>query len=63
MACVTGEVVRPFPDRPTEGIITFSVELSALASPQFEGGRYGLRGGDECEEVEIPLVELLSRFN
>ncbi|KAI9910228.1 hypothetical protein PsorP6_010722 [Peronosclerospora sorghi] len=33
---VHGEIVPPFPDRPTEGFLHFSVELSPMASPSFE---------------------------
>ncbi|KAJ1676700.1 Exosome complex component RRP45, partial [Spiromyces aspiralis] len=29
-------VARPFPDRPSEGIITYNTEISALASPSFD---------------------------
>ncbi|CEG44977.1 polymyositis scleroderma autoantigen 1 [Plasmopara halstedii] len=33
---VYGEIVPPFPDRPTEGFLHFIVELSPMASPSFE---------------------------
>ena len=36
MSC---EVVRPRPQRPTEGELFFNVELSPMASPAFEVGR------------------------
>lgn len=36
MSC---EVVRPRPQRPTEGELVFNVELSPMASPGFEVGR------------------------
>lgn len=39
IANVHGEIVPPFPDRPTEGFLTFSVELSPMASQNFESGR------------------------
>lgn len=33
---VTGEVVAPHDDRPTDGFLTFNVELSPMAAPEFE---------------------------
>lgn len=30
VAAVTGEVVAPYPDRPSEGILLFSVEVSPM---------------------------------
>lgn len=36
---VHGEIVPPFPDRPTEGFLQFNVELSPMASQNFEVGR------------------------
>lgn len=36
MAVVVGELVAPFPDRPTEGFLNFNVELSPMASANFE---------------------------
>lgn len=39
LATVTGEIVQPFPDRPSEGILVFNVELSPMASEAFETGR------------------------
>lgn len=39
IANVHGEIVPPFPDRPTEGFLHFSVELSPMASQSFEVGR------------------------
>lgn len=40
MLCqVTCTVAKPFPDRPTEGFITFNTELSQMAAPSFEPGR------------------------
>lgn len=33
---VHGEIVPPFPDRPTEGFLQFNVELSPMASQNFE---------------------------
>ncbi|KAJ0405873.1 hypothetical protein P43SY_001605 [Pythium insidiosum] len=39
IANVHGEIVPPFPDRPTEGFLHFNVELSPMASQNFEVGR------------------------
>lgn len=39
IANVHGEIVPPFPDRPTEGFLHFNVELSPMASQNFEIGR------------------------
>ncbi|OQR96972.1 exosome complex exonuclease RRP45-like protein [Achlya hypogyna] len=36
LAVVSGEVVAPFPDRPTEGFLQFSVELSPMGAAIFE---------------------------
>ncbi|KAI9012605.1 ribosomal protein S5 domain 2-type protein [Phycomyces nitens] len=37
-AKVTAEVVRPRPDKPTEGILLFNTEISPMACPTFESG-------------------------
>ncbi|KAG1143989.1 hypothetical protein G6F37_006553 [Rhizopus arrhizus] len=37
-ANVTAEVVRPYADRPTEGILIFNTEISPMAAPTFESG-------------------------
>ncbi|KAL1914767.1 uncharacterized protein VTP21DRAFT_8025 [Calcarisporiella thermophila] len=39
MAKVSCEVVRPYPDRPTEGFLVINTEISPMASPVFESGR------------------------
>ncbi|ETW09128.1 hypothetical protein H310_01570 [Aphanomyces invadans] len=36
LAVVSGEVVAPFPDRPTEGFLQFQVELSPMGAATFE---------------------------
>ncbi|KAF0711802.1 Aste57867_5060 [Aphanomyces stellatus] len=36
LAVVSGEVVAPFPDRPTEGFLQFQVELSPMGASMFE---------------------------
>lgn len=41
---VHGEIVPPFPDRPTEGFLHFAVELSPMASPSFEATASAGRG-------------------
>uniref|UniRef100_H3GYQ9 Kinesin motor domain-containing protein n=1 Tax=Phytophthora ramorum TaxID=164328 RepID=H3GYQ9_PHYRM len=41
---VHGEIVPPFPDRPTEGFLHFAVELSPMASPNFEASASAGRG-------------------
>ena len=40
MARVSAEVGQPFPDRKFDGIFTIVAELSPLASPAFEVGRF-----------------------
>lgn len=40
MAQVSCELVAPKDSRPNEGIMFFNIELSPLASPAFEQGRY-----------------------
>ncbi|OAD81394.1 hypothetical protein PHYBLDRAFT_25590 [Phycomyces blakesleeanus NRRL 1555(-)] len=37
-AKVTAEVVRPRPDKPTEGMLLFNTEISPMACPTFESG-------------------------
>uniref|UniRef100_A0A2D4NSB9 Exoribonuclease phosphorolytic domain-containing protein n=1 Tax=Micrurus surinamensis TaxID=129470 RepID=A0A2D4NSB9_MICSU len=37
---VSCELVSPKPNRATEGILFFNLELSPMASPAFEPGRY-----------------------
>ena len=36
LAVVQGDIVAPRPDRPTEGILSFTVEISPMASPSLE---------------------------
>ena len=40
LAKVSCEVTAPYPDRKFDGIFTISAELTPLASPAFEVGRY-----------------------
>ncbi|KAI8372547.1 ribosomal protein S5 domain 2-type protein [Choanephora cucurbitarum] len=37
-ASVSAEVIRPFPDKPTEGQLIFNTEISPMAAPFFEPG-------------------------
>ncbi|KAI8387272.1 ribosomal protein S5 domain 2-type protein [Blakeslea trispora] len=37
-ASVSAEVIRPFPDKPTEGQLVFNTEISPMAAPIFETG-------------------------
>lgn len=39
-ARVTAKVERPRADKPTEGVLIFNTEISPMASPVFESGRY-----------------------
>jgi len=39
LAKISCDVVRPYPDKPTEGLLVFNTELSPMASPAFEVGR------------------------
>ena len=41
MTVVTAILEPPFPDRPNEGSLRINVELSPMASPNFEAGRPG----------------------
>ena len=41
MTVVTAALEPPFPDRPNEGSLRINVELSPMASPNFEAGRPG----------------------
>ena len=40
IARISAEVTQPFPDRKFDGIFTITTELSPMASPAFEVGRY-----------------------
>ena len=40
LAQVSSEVVCPPPNRPSEGQLFFNLELSPMASPAYETGRY-----------------------
>ncbi|PWW79534.1 hypothetical protein C7212DRAFT_291353 [Tuber magnatum] len=53
LARVSAEVVKPFTDRPFEGIFTITTELGPMASPAFEPGRQ--------TEQEVLLSRLIEK--
>jgi len=53
LAVVVGEIVEPYPDRPSEGFFTFNTEFSPMADPNFEIGR--------PSESAIELVRVIER--
>ena len=53
---VSCEVVRPYPDRPTEGFFKFNMSFSPMASPAF-GGRVSSQGIETGRVVERGLRE------
>ena len=53
LATATAELVEPFPDRATEGMLQFFVEFSPMAAPDFEPGR--------PPEAAIELMKLMER--
>nr|CCA18471.1 exosome complex exonuclease RRP45like protein putati [Albugo laibachii Nc14] len=53
LANVHGEIVTPFPDRPTEGFFNTSVDLSPMASQNFETGR--------PSSLSIELAKMIDR--
>ncbi|CAH0473274.1 unnamed protein product [Peronospora belbahrii] len=57
---VHGEIVPPFPDRPTEGFLQFSVELSPMASPNFESSASASRGA-ASSIIAAELARLVER--
>jgi len=56
MAQVSCELVAPKENRPNEGIMFFNIELSPMASPAFEQGRWG-----QPEEAVVLLTDLTHR--
>lgn len=44
--------MAPYPDRPTEGFLTFQVDISAMASEQLEAGRNSVLATDLTRIVE-----------
>lgn len=59
MAQVSCELVAPKDSRPNEGIMFFNIELSPLASPAFEQGRYEL---NVASDLFCPFFFLTSYF-
>lgn len=57
LANVSCGVVRPRPQRPTEGELFFNVELSPMASPGFEVGRPSAQGTEVSRTLERCLKE------
>ncbi|RPB02174.1 hypothetical protein L873DRAFT_1834325 [Choiromyces venosus 120613-1] len=53
LARVSAEVVKPFADRPFEGVFTITTELGPMASPAFETGRQ--------TEQEVLLSRLIEK--
>ncbi|KAM0792216.1 hypothetical protein ACM66B_004912 [Microbotryomycetes sp. NB124-2] len=53
VAQVSAEVVRPLPDRPYEGFLTISTEISPMASTSYEAGR--------ASDEEILMARLLEK--
>ena len=40
LAIVDGKMIRPAPNRPFEGVVDISCEVSPMAGGEYEGGRY-----------------------
>jgi exosome complex component RRP45 len=55
LSSVTAELVEPFPDRPNEGSVRFSVEFSPMASPSFEAGRPSEEAVEVARVIERSL--------
>ncbi|DAZ99485.1 TPA: hypothetical protein N0F65_001670 [Lagenidium giganteum] len=71
IANVHGEIVPPFPDRPTEGFLHFNVELSPMASQNFEASsrpspiavelaRIVDRGIRECRALDTEALAIVA---
>lgn len=50
---ISCEVTTPYPDRKFDGVFTITTELSPLASPAFEVGRY-VENFDDCLQAQEP---------
>ena len=57
LACATCEVIKPQPNRPTEGKLFFDVDLSPMASPAFEVGRHSAQATEIGRILERCLKE------
>jgi exosome complex component RRP45 len=53
LAVASAELIEPYADRPTEGMLQLFVELSAMAAPHFEPGR--------PSEAAVELMRMLER--
>jgi len=54
---VSGEIVQPFPERPTEGFFLFNTDFSSMASPSLDKQRAkSSRRGNSQEEIELGRV-------
>lgn len=62
---VSCELVAPKPNRATEGILFFNLELSPMASPAFELGRYVAFAAVTAGRIDIrmTMVSLFSLIN
>lgn len=57
LACATCEVIKPQPNRPTEGKLYIDVDLSPMASPAFEVGRHSAQATEIGRILERCLKE------
>jgi exosome complex component RRP45 len=57
LARVYAEVMRPYPDRPTDGFLNFNTEFSPMASPYFEVGRPSIDAVHVSRMIERTLRE------
>lgn len=57
LARVFCEVQRPFPDRPSDGFLTFNTEFSPMGSPLFEPGRPSVETVQISRMIEKTLRE------
>lgn len=55
LAQVSCEVTSPKQQRPSDGVLFVNVELSPMASPAFEAGRWVMRSGGRlsCEYNQL----------
>ncbi|CAM9786358.1 unnamed protein product [Pylaiella littoralis] len=56
LGVVTGEVVPPFPDRPTDGFLHFNVELGPMAAANF-GERHSALSVEIARVIEVGVKE------
>lgn len=53
LANVSCEIVKPYPDQPTEGFLRFNTDMSPMASPEFEA--------EKLSEEEVIVSRLLEK--